>query len=1251
MFKRLLNFVIISTVSMFTVHAQWVSLDNNKPSGSSPEVTIISDDNSGTVLRIDLAGFYIKEFNFGDKTYQSIDLNSDVFTLQAGFPEIPYVAEILAIPDMASVTIDIVETGNMQTFSNINIQPARESWFEGAEEPAYVEDSKAYLSETLYPAKLAGVERPSVLRDFRISRVSVFPVRYNAGTKELQVVSSITIRVNYGSGVVINPKTSQHRNISPTYAQIYKGFIANYNQVLARNYGGVENGRDVMLCIMPDEFVASFQVYADWKRQSGIDIHVTKFSDIGASANNPETIKDHITDAYFNWEYPPTYVLIIGDNGIFPKKIITYPDYSFANEDFFVEVDGEDYLPDMMIGRFTNQGDYRMQVIIEKNLNYEKNPDVSNSAWFKKGICCSNNQYESQVETKRFAAQTMLDYGNFTSVDTMMSDGSWGGAGCTYTIADVKNAVNEGRSYLNYRGEGWSSGWNANCASMHTSDVTTLNNGTKLTFVTSIGCGVAMFDAGGGNCFGEEWLQLGELGTPKGAVCFVGPVSNTHTTYNNKIDKGIYIGMFMEGMDTPGQALLSGRLYMYSVFGDTFWVEYQTRVYCVLGDPSVHIWKDVPENVFVSHPTTIPVGFSQQQIMVDFASSGLPVDSAQVCLTGDDIFVTGYTDASGHLYLPITPLIPDTLTITVRGKKVIPYQGTIIVIQTDEHVAPDGNHIAVDIDGNTNGSINPNENINISFALKNWGILSAMNVLATISSTDTYVTIVSTGAVSYGDIAPNASVMGDPFQIFVNPNCPVGHVLTVDLHVSSINNTWDYFSNDSVKGCNIVYTNYLVFDTLATPMNFRMDPGETVRLYLTVANIGDDLANSVNGVLSCNDPYITIVDPNGSFGTINSGASKVSAEDYFEVSVDPSCPGEYMVEYSLFLYTQGNLYPYENVITFSIPVSMLMESDFTGPDNYGYYAYSSLDTQFDQAPEYDWFEINQLGTLMYPTSSEYTETIDLPFNFKYYGIEYQQIRVSTDGWVAFGSGVQTMYENQTMPSNNSINCMVAAFWDDLYAQSNESGMIYYYNDTTNHRFIIEYDGMGHWGDEDSKEFFQIILLDTINHMTPTGDGEIIIVYKDVIDISSSTVGIENHDQDDGIEYVFNSIYDVTANPIRDEVAIKFTTEPPFVHVEIVQAINDGLVMPGFLLDQNYPNPFESFTWISYSISDNAYVDLNIYNLNGQLVKSLVKGNKTPGKYTLRWDGSDNSGNIVSPGMYFYRLQTNGFDKAMKMFKL
>ena len=396
-----------------------------KAVNTPPEVTILSESNSATVIKIDLSGFDVKDFFTEGKTYQPIDLFTEIFTNETGSPQLPHIAKILAIPDNTGVTFDVLETGEIQTFKNVYLPPARLSWMEGQPESPYSENSDAYLSNDVYPVEYVKIEPPSVFRDFRIARVSVFPIRYIPAKKEIQAVSSITVRINYGPGEVINPKNSPRKGIAPSFAKLYRSFIFNYQYVLDNLYDGKETEREVMLCIMPDEFVASFQPYADWKRQSGTDIHVTKFSDIGANANNPDIIKDHITDAYYNWEYPPTYVLIVGDDGVFPKKIVNYG-YSFPNEDFFVEIEGKDYFPEMMIGRFTNQGDYRLQVMVNKFISYEKYPYVADTSWFKKGIVCSNNAYESQIYTKRFTANVMMEDGHFTSVDTLMSDGVWG---------------------------------------------------------------------------------------------------------------------------------------------------------------------------------------------------------------------------------------------------------------------------------------------------------------------------------------------------------------------------------------------------------------------------------------------------------------------------------------------------------------------------------------------------------------------------------------------------------------------------------------------------------------------------------------------------------------------------------------------------------------------------------------------------------------------------------------------------------
>jgi hypothetical protein len=84
------------------------------------------------------------------------------------------------------------------------------------------------------------------------------------------------------------------------------------------------------------------------------------------------------------------------------------------------------------------------------------------------------------------------------------------------------------------------------------------------------------------------------------------------------------------------------------------------------------------------------------------------------------------------------------------------------------------------------------------------------------------------------------------------------------------------------------------------------------------------------------------------------------------------------------------------------------------------------------------------------------------------------------------------------------------------------------------------------------------------------------------------------------------------------------------------------------LAQNYPNPFNPSTTIKYSVKEKAHVSLKIYNVAGQLVRTLVNGDMNAGAYTETWNGRSNSGNTVSSGVYFYKLVTKNFSITKKM---
>jgi hypothetical protein len=75
----------------------------------------------------------------------------------------------------------------------------------------------------------------------------------------------------------------------------------------------------------------------------------------------------------------------------------------------------------------------------------------------------------------------------------------------------------------------------------------------------------------------------------------------------------------------------------------------------------------------------------------------------------------------------------------------------------------------------------------------------------------------------------------------------------------------------------------------------------------------------------------------------------------------------------------------------------------------------------------------------------------------------------------------------------------------------------------------------------------------------------------------------------------------------------------------------------FLLYQNYPNPFNAGTEIRFQLPKNADVELTIYNILGQTVRTLTQGYKTAGHYILKWDGKNENGLSVPSGVYFSRL--------------
>jgi hypothetical protein len=111
------------------------------------------------------------------------------------------------------------------------------------------------------------------------------------------------------------------------------------------------------------------------------------------------------------------------------------------------------------------------------------------------------------------------------------------------------------------------------------------------------------------------------------------------------------------------------------------------------------------------------------------------------------------------------------------------------------------------------------------------------------------------------------------------------------------------------------------------------------------------------------------------------------------------------------------------------------------------------------------------------------------------------------------------------------------------------------------------------------------------------------------------------------------------------------TIPGEVRVEEATAVDDlslALLPAEFSLSQNYPNPFNPQTTIEFGLPIRADVELEIFNILGQKIRTLVQGSLPAGEHNVVWDGKLTSGRPTASGIYFYRLRTDKLSLVRKM---
>ena len=943
--------------------------------------------------------------------------------------------------------------------------------------------------------------------------------------------------------IIAEDKVQTPVSVSSAFLPIYRSLIDNFDYSYLNELLIVPAK---MLILAHDDGTQfqNLEYFTAWKNAKGIETEVVDVATIAADPTNDQ-IKDFILNAYNTWEKPPAYVVLVGDvSGTNADYVIpSYTIHSGAEDDVtdfpYTLLEGDDYFPEMIIGRISVDDLSELQTVVLKVLKYEKEPYMNSTHWFQNATLSAGNFSNTPpppttpVKSMMWLRDKMDAYG-YNNIDEFYY---WPDMGYNAPGSLIAPSINEGVGIVAYRGWGDANGWQF--PQFRRQELDDLTNGLYIPMMTSFVCNTGDFANNVDPCFGEKWVSMGSP-TPAGlagGVVFVGPSDlHTRTMYNNSIFSGFYAGLLDEGIYSFGAAMIRARWELWNNFPlnrqntqePEAYVRFYFHVYNILGDPSIDVWTTVPQAINCTLPDEISLGTNYLDIDV----TGL--DGAVVtAIKGDEVFSIEIIE-NGSATLYFNSQTTGNITITITKPNYYPFIHTIDVIQ-------EGIDVGLE-EVSTGSAIVAGETMDLQLELHNFGTDVAPSVSADLSSDNPHVNIITTTA-SYGDITSGTSITQN-YEVEFLAACQDNESIEFDLAIST----------GATAKFEIIVSGLLIefLEVVVDDENGILDPMEESNIEVTLQNLGSFNTTALTAELVALNSNVSVTSASYDLGAINMNETGLAE---FTVSLNNE---SYIGENLQFRIDVTDANSLLSSSYFSLEAGDVDNYAPTGPDGYGYYAYDSRDGFYQNCPTYEWIEIDpQEGGSgeVRELGDDRSFTIENFIGFKYYGNISDSITICTNGWISMQPTWETYFRNWTIPSALGGYGAIMPFWDDLVGpylpgstEDRYDMRICYYHDIANHRLIIEWNECVNREDNVSVEKFEIVLYDQEHYGTATGDGIIQFNYQTVsnidFDANYATVGIENFQQNDGLLYTFADIYPASASELQNEFSIKFTTDPP-----------------------------------------------------------------------------------------------------------
>jgi hypothetical protein len=317
----------------------------------------------------------------------------------------------------------------------------------------------------------------------------------------------------------------------------------------------------------------------------------------------------------------------------------------------------------------------------------------------------------------------------------------------------------------------------------------------------------------------------------------------------------------------------------------------------IFGDCSVQMRTDSPATMVAGYPSAVPVGTDVISVTVTGVPDALVAFSDAGALLG-----SGYTNNAGSVDVTLDPppATPGTIKLTITAYNKEPIIDDVIVM------APNGPYVIYNSSTVLgDGQADIGESVSLDIELENVGNETAPSVQGALSTSEPLITV--TGPVqNYGDIAADATAL--PYSPFTFDVSALADSSTVsfDLDITSGDSLWEASFDITIHAPILTEAGWQVQDQTGNG-NGLPDPGETVDLFVIVANSGSGDAQGASLALVDSDPYVTITGPaTQSLGTVPAGGQVTSSA--YTISFDAGCPDGYPATIPLQFTSNNGVY-------------------------------------------------------------------------------------------------------------------------------------------------------------------------------------------------------------------------------------------------------------------------------------------------------------------------------------------------------